>query len=164
MRDIDVFDPGLDVVAGALLLECALLQRQRQPNCRLGMQTKGWCSLKQTAAAWDSPGISALDNMVMIATAGRHHHREYWFVICDPGGSIDWHDHRQSDRAMVYWPRVPDRGEKSQDVGGYLEFDGEGPTLQPMQGQMVLFEGTDRHRVQPYTGDGLRFSISCNLS
>ena len=161
MREIEVYDPGLDMVAGMKLLELALIQRLLQPNCKLGMQTKGWSSLKQSANAWRDPSISALDNAVVLATEGKYKHREYWLVFCDPGGSIDWHDHEQAEKALVYWPMtspLPTGG------GGYLEFDGEGPIVQPMQGQMILFSGTDRHRVQTYTGNGYRFSISCNLS
>ena len=122
-------------------------------------QVAGWTTRKIGQRHIREPRLWLLVNLVgniMARYSDETLDLLFWFVGVEPGGTIAWHDHNQTDLAAVYYPQTI-----RPDCGGQIEFE-DGSVVQPESGLLLVFSGMDRHRVLPYQGDGERLSVAFN--
>ena len=178
--------------AGAInpALEAAILARRGKPGMR-GSNRGGWQSDKKLLD-WGGEAARALrDRAIAIAEAhvrdneaarpgrARGWKCEGWANLSGDGGYNDPHCHGGTYWTAVYYVRA-DPGEGGELVlhdprlpaiamhAPTLRFEPNGGevaiNLPPEPGLLVMFPSFIVHSVAPYRGEGLRISISINLS
>lgn len=100
-----------------------------------------------------------------------------WPVICNNGGTIKRHNHRNSCLSAVYYVQVPD------DTSGYIKFlashsemdflpcsytrcefiNSTEAIYKPVEKRLIIFPSSLFHEVLPYMGKDGRFSISYDI-
>ena len=84
-----------------------------------------------------------------------------WGIISQPGQSVSAHAHHESDLTAVYYVDVPDNS-------GAIRFlntaSGGQATVEPQNGQLVIFPSKQRHEVLTNNTDADRLSISFELT
>ncbi len=136
-----------------------LILRERTDNqAWLGCQTNGFVTEERTYSdnvlSLALNRVLATTEMLLNELSGTDRPVKYWFVGLDPGGSILWHDHSQSDWSSVFYPHNIEQGD-----GGNITFN-DGTTIRPSAGLLVLFRGCLVHKVRAYHGVTPRLSIA----
>lgn len=140
------------------LLELAAVERASSPSSRLGTQSAGWNSRKQSPSYWNS---AAILDLVEFASESQEHQENWtialWFNVLPQGARVALHDHRQADWVAVYYVRA---GDPAAD----LVFPELERRIQVEDGLCLFFPGELEHMVEEYSGTKERVSIAINAT
>jgi len=126
--------------------------RAKYPGSILGVQNKGWSSPKGSYSR--CVAVSFIQDFLFGKSAHQLWDFDVWFNVVPEGGLMTAHDHNQAVySAIIHFTK-----------GSSLVFPRIGVEIDPVPGQIVLFDSTEQHLVCTHHSAAPRISMAMNAT
>lgn len=139
------------------LLESIYAHRLSNPGASRRSCVGGWHSSPREPQIVTRPGFDRLVALIHQKLPAQAQLHALWATVNPKGAFNGPHAHTETVWSCVYYVKVPT------PVAALVMHEGSYPTrVEPKAGQLLVFDGSLRHSVEPNLADEDRVSIACD--